>query len=123
MTIYIKKSRKIANYILCIIFALFAVLQLNDPDPILWFIIYGSVAFTFIYANFKKIPRTVIWCFIICLLIYAGIHFSYFMDWIKIEEKNEIFEEMDNEKPYLEGTREFLGLLIAAISLLYHLKK
>lgn len=123
MTTTRKKSRKVINYILFIIFALFAILQLNDPDPILWSSIYGIIACTFLYANFKQIPHLFIWLAIIVLIIYAGVHFSYFMDWIQIENKNEIFGEMVYEKPYLEGTREFLGLLLAAIALLYHLKK
>ena len=45
------------------------------------------------------------------------------MDWIQIENKNEIFGEMVYEKTYLEGTREFLGLFICDLSLLYQLKK
>ena len=35
----------------------------------------------------------------------------------------EIFGEMVYEKPYLEGSREFLGLLLAALGILYQLKK
>lgn len=115
-------KRKIINSILFLTFALFAVIQLNDPDPILWFLIYGIVACTFLYAIFKKVPNLFIWGAILGLLIYAGVHFSYFMDWLQIENKKELFGEMVYEKPYLEGTREFLGLLIAAVALLYHFK-
>jgi hypothetical protein len=45
------------------------------------------------------------------------------MNWLQVENKEAIFGEMVYEKPYLEGTREFLGLLIGALSLLYHFKK
>jgi hypothetical protein len=117
------KTRKIINYILFIIFLLFAVIQLNDPDPLVWFSIYGIVALVFLVANFRNIPRRLVWIFIIGLLAYASFHFNYFLDWLKIEDKNEIFGEMVYQKPYLEGTREFLGLLIAVSALLYQLKQ
>lgn len=41
------------------------------------------------------------------------------MDWIQIEHKEELFGKMVYEKPYLEGTREFLGLFIAPAGLFY----
>lgn len=56
-------------------------------------------------------------------LIYSGYHFLYFIDFLQIEDKNELFGEMVYEKPYLEGTREFLGLVLAAFALLFQLKK
>ena len=36
--------RKIINSIVGLLFVLFAVVQLNDPDPLKWVIIYGFVA-------------------------------------------------------------------------------
>ena len=117
------RTRKTVNYIIFLMFLLFAVIQLNDPDPIVWFSIYGIVALVFLFANFMDIPRNLVWILIIGLLAYAAFHFNYFLDWLKIEDKNEIFGEMVYEKPYLEGTREFLGLLIAVIALLYQLKQ
>jgi hypothetical protein len=41
------------------------------------------------------------------------------MNWIQIEHKEELFGKMVYEKPYLEGTREFLGLLIAVAGMFY----
>ena len=41
----------------------------------------------------------------------------------QIDNKSELFGEMVYEKPYLEGTREFLGLVLAAITFLFQLKK
>ncbi|WP_100613021.1 transmembrane 220 family protein [Confluentibacter lentus] len=119
----INKSRKIINIVLFILFVLFAFVQLNDPDPMVWFTIYGIVAFICLIANYKKISKILLWIFIIALVIYSTRHFSYFIDWFKIDHKEELFGEMVYEKPYLEGTREFLGLLIAVIALAYQLKR
>ncbi|MBT3442589.1 MAG: hypothetical protein HN440_02610, partial [Flavobacteriaceae bacterium] len=43
-------------------------------------------------------------------------------DYLETENKEEIFGEMVYDKPYLEGTREFIGLLIAAFGIIYQLK-
>lgn len=60
---------------------------------------------------------------IILLVGYAAFHFSLFIDYLQTENKEEIFGEMVYEKPYLEGSREFMGLLIAALGVMYQLKK
>jgi Transmembrane family 220, helix len=117
------KSKVLINILLFIIFALFAVVQLNDPDPTHWVIIYTLVAIVPLTAIYVKIPKLIIWILFTGLLIYAGFYFNYFIDWLNIDRKEEIFGEMVYEKPYLEGTREFLGLILAALSLLFQLKK
>ncbi|MBU3821293.1 transmembrane 220 family protein [Flavobacteriaceae bacterium XHP0103] len=119
----LSRSKKVINIVFFVLFALFAIVQLNDPDPVHWFLIYGAVSVTFLLANYINIPKQIIWVFVLALLIYASIHIAYFFDWIKIDHKEEIFGEMVYEKPYLEGTREFLGLIIAALALLFLLKK
>lgn len=102
--------KKLFNYVLFVVFALFAIVQLNDPDPIIWFTIYAVVAIIPLVANFKKIPKSILIVFLIILFIYAGFHFTYLVDWLQTEHKEELFGEMVYDKPYLEGTREFLGL-------------
>ena len=47
------------------------------------------------------------------------IYFPYLIDWLQTENKNELFGEMVYEKPFLEGTREFLGLIISALVVTY----
>jgi hypothetical protein len=47
---------------------------------------------------------------------------NFFLDWLSRDDRSELFGEMVCKKPYIESTREFLGLLIAIGSLLYLLK-
>ncbi|TMU56534.1 transmembrane 220 family protein [Flagellimonas algicola] len=110
---------KILNLLLFILFAAFAVLQLNDKDGILWFSIYGVVALVHLYVGFKSINRNILLLMMIGLAIYSAVHIPHFVDWIQVQNKSELFGEMVYEKPYLEGTREFLGLVIALVSLIY----
>jgi hypothetical protein len=53
---------------------------------------------------------------------YSVFHFSLFIDYLNTENKEEIFGEMVYDKPYLEGTREFIGLLLAALGIMYQIK-
>jgi len=118
----LSKQKKITNFILCVLFIIFALLQLNDPDGILWFSIYFIVAIICLYHNFKPIPKSFLVLTLIALLAHSAFHFSLFIDYLETENKKEIFGEMVYDKPYLEGTREFIGLLIAALGIVYQLK-
>lgn len=118
----LSKRKKSVNFILCILFIVFALLQLNDPDGILWFSIYFVVAIICLYHNFKPIPALFLILIITALLTYSAFHFSLFIDYLRTENKEEIFGEMIYDKPYLEGTREFIGLFIAAFGIIYQLK-
>lgn len=114
--------KKTINYILFIIFIIFAVLQLNDPDGTIWFTVYGIVAALFLVENFKVIPKSILVLVIMGLLIYAAFHLTLFIDYLQTEHKEDIFGKMVYDKPYLEGSREFLGLLIAASAVIYLIK-
>ncbi|HYI78522.1 MAG TPA: transmembrane 220 family protein, partial [Chryseolinea sp.] len=35
---------RIVNFILAVLFLLFAFVQINDPDPVIWILIYGAMA-------------------------------------------------------------------------------
>ena len=119
---YITKQNKIKNLILFILFVIFAVLQLNDPDGKLWFSIYFIVSLICLYNTFKPVPKSILILSIIALMSYSVFHFSLFIDYLNTENKEEIFGEMVYDKPYLEGTREFIGLLLAALGIMYQIK-
>lgn len=118
----LSKQQKIKNLFLFVLFVLFAVLQLNDIDGELWFSIYFIVSLLCLYNTFKAIPKSILILSIIALMTYSAFHFSLFIDYLNTENKVEIFGEMVYDKPYLEGTREFVGLLLAAFGIMYQIK-
>ena len=118
----VSKQNKIKNLILFILFVIFAILQLNDPDGLLWFSIYFIVSLICLYNTFKPVPKSILILSIIALMSYSVFHFSLFIDYLNTENKKEIFGEMVYDKPYLEGTREFIGLLLAALGIMYQIK-
>ncbi|MBJ6366654.1 transmembrane 220 family protein [Snuella sedimenti] len=117
------RSKKIINIGLFVLFGIFAFLQLNDPDAWVWFAVYGFVSAICLYSSFKVIPKNILIAIIIGLLAYSVFHFSLFVTYLQTEHKEEIFGKMVYEKPYLEGSREFLGLLIAALGVFYVLRQ
>lgn len=118
----LSKQNKIKNLILFILFVIFAILQLNDPDGLLWFFIYFIVSLICLYNTFRAIPRSILILSITVLITYSAFHFSLFIDYLYTENKEEIFGEMVYDKPYLEGAREFIGLLLAALGIMYQIK-
>ena len=123
MTINSSKPVKWINWILFLLFTTFAYVQLNDPDPYVWVLIYGLVAILFGLSNFLRVPGWVLQIMIVGILIFAMFHLGYFYDWLISDEKSELFGEMVYKKPHVEGTREFLGLLIAALAILFLYRK
>jgi hypothetical protein len=119
----VSRTKRNINIFLFVLFALFGLVQINDPDPVIWVTLYFVVAAICLISNYRKIPRALILIVGTLLLVYAGFHFSLFIDYLQNEDKSELFGEMVYEKPYLEGTREFLGLALAAAGILYQLKK
>ncbi len=114
---------KIINLFICAIFLLFTYVQLNDPDPYVWVMVYGLVAILFAVSSFFRIPKIIFQAVILALVLFAFFHVGYFYDWLLSDNKSELFGDMIYAKPYVEGTREFMGLLIAIGALIYLLKK
>lgn len=113
---------KIINLILCFLFVLFAVVQYNDPDPYLWAPIYLFVAGVCGFAAFNKYDRRITLLGTIVLAIYTLTYVPAFVDWIRMGMPS-IVETMKAEKPYVELTREFGGLVICLLALGWQLKR
>jgi len=110
---------KVINIILTLLFILFAVVQMNDPDPWLWVAIYGLVAVVSGFAISKKYNKGVIYVGIAICIIGIGILFPEFINWVKMGTPN-IAETMKTERSYIEFVREFFGLGISLVALLFH---
>ena len=65
---------KVLNLLLAALFLLFAFVQINDPDPALWILIYGLMAVACILAAFGRYYPKII---SILLIIYLAYSFFY----------------------------------------------
>jgi len=106
---------KIFNLIFSLLFLISAGLQYNDPDPYLWIpiymygVIYCWLAFKGHYHPIAYLAGSGL------LLIYAGYEFfsdEGVLDWFNKHNAEDIAGTMKAEKPWIEATREFFGLII-----------
>ncbi len=114
-------TMKILNLSLAVIFLLFAVVQLNDTpgDVLFWFLMYSFVAVISAFAAFKKYNM---WALLLGLAVVVYELFRKFptiAQWIS-DGMPSIVEEMQASSPYVELAREYLGLMLCLIVLVYH---
>jgi len=111
---------KVFHLIFCLLFVFSAVLQYNDPDPYIWMPIYmyGAVLCWLAFRN-KYYPKA----YLIGIFIYLGYAIYLFfakdgvLDWINKHNAEDIAATMKAEKPWIEETREFFGLVILIVVL------
>ena len=112
---------KAFNYFFCFIFIVFAALQYNDPDPYVWVPIYlYSAILCYLAARSKFYPQAYIIGIVVYLLYAAYLFFDKtgVLDWVTEHHEESIVQTMKAEKPWIEETREFFGLLILVVVLL-----
>lgn len=103
------------NIFFTVLFIIFAALQYNDPDPFLWIPIYLYAAYLCWKASRGVYHRNL---FILGLVLYGIYAFYLFLDkngvwsWASEHAAESLVTTMKAEKPWIEETREFGGLLI-----------
>lgn len=106
---------KVFNIIFCLLFLFFAGLQYNDPDPFFWIAIYLFGAAICWLMFMRRYYPTVILAGMVLLSIYAlykVFDTNGLLDWITKHHAEDIAATMKAEKPWIEESREFFGLLI-----------
>ena len=112
---------KVFNLLFCLLFVFSAALQYNDPDPYIWIPIYmyGAVLCWLAFRN-KYYPKA----YLVGIIIYAVYAIGLFfwkngvLDWATEHNAEDIAATMKAEKPWIEETREFFGLLLLIVALL-----
>jgi len=87
-----------------------AALQLNDPDPVYWVLVYGLSGAAACGMAFGRSSRLMLGILIgaasVGMLESLGGVFAYFGS----ADPGSLFGQMMPEKPWVEPAREFLGL-------------
>jgi hypothetical protein len=110
---------KVINIILGIIFIAFAVLQINDPDPLVWTAIYGGMA---VLSFMAALGRYRVWILLVALLVILYELITLFPEisgWMEAGMPS-ITGSMKAESPHVEFVREFIGILICFVVLAFH---
>jgi len=108
----------ITRIIIGILFIVFAVVQYNDPDPWLWILTYGVVGLVAIVSAFKVIPKPVYLVLIIILVAAIAYYVPLMMDWVSSGMPS-IVGEMKAASPHVEWMREFLGLALCLMAIVW----
>lgn len=111
----------IINAIFCLSFLGFAYLNFNDIDWYLWVPIYAAVAVCCGLACFGiYYPRIYMFLTGFYLVYAVKLFFAKdgVRDWIVKYRRPSLVETMQAEKPFIEMTREFFGLLIISAALI-----
>ena len=112
---------KTVHLIITTLFIAFAVIQLNDPDPVLWVTLYTYFAIIGLLAYLEK---NVWWWSLIGLVISvigALYYVPHLFTWVE-RGMPSLVESMKADE-HIEPVREMGGLLIcAAVSLWYLLR-
>jgi Transmembrane family 220, helix len=104
---------RVINFVLAIMFLAFSFVQINDPDPVVWILIYGSMAVVCIMAAFEFYVRRLMLVQAIVYIGYAATMFSSIATWLTSPDKAMLFDDIAKmQYPYIEESREFLGLMI-----------
>lgn len=111
---------KLAHTIVALIFIAMAFVQLNDPDPVFWVAVYLAVAF--VPASKLLAYRSIAIFYVVVGMCLAGLLISVpgFIDYLSSQDFAAIGGGMSEDKPYVESAREFLGMLIGAVCLLFY---
>ena len=112
---------KIFNLVLALIFFSFAAVQLNDTpgDVLFWVLIYSLVAGVSAFGAFDKYNMWIIILGIGAALYRLFRDLPEFLLWVNSGTPS-IVEEMKATTPYIETAREFFGLILCIIALVYH---
>lgn len=112
---------KIIHVILALMFLSFAALQINDPDPLIWILIYLNMVALSVLGFLKKYNKLWIGITAGLYLVYAMFLIPGTMEWFHSPDRALLFDDLAKmQYPYIEETRECLGLVICLVALGFH---
>ena len=95
----------------------FALLQLNDPDPLIWVSYYAAIGCACTVAAYRPLPTVVFLGLVAVTAAGAVFTLPGFADWILNRPSSDLWAPMSADRMYIEHSRELLGLVIAGACL------
>ena len=91
----------------------FALLQINDPDPLIWVTYYAAIACACTIAAYRPLPRVAFLALVAATAAGVVLTLPGFIDWLLNRPTSDLWAPMSASRMYIEHSRELLGLLIA----------
>lgn len=92
----------------------FALLQINDPDPLIWVTYYAAIACACTVAAYRPLHRVAFLALVAITAAGVVLTLPGFVDWLLNRPTSDLWAPMSAGRMYIEHSRELLGLLIAA---------
>ena len=94
-----------------------AYLQLNDPDPILWVMVYCFLGLNATLGALLGVQRTVVIVALAITVLWSLWLSPSVYELFAFYPASDIMTGMSPDRPYVEEARESLGLLIGALAM------
>ena len=107
--------KKLIDISIAMMFILFAAVQLNDPDPGTWILMYLCVAAIPLMKILVKRNTYFEYGLLFVLTITLFTYTPSIYQWLQ-DGMPSITTEMKADTPYVEWVREALGLLISVVT-------
>jgi len=109
---------KVFNIVFAILFLGFAALQYNDPDALVWIAIYMAMFAVCLLAFKQRAYKILNVILAFAYIGYAAMLTPALRTWWLSEDRSLLFDDLAKMQfPYIEETREFLGLVICLVVL------
>ena len=112
--------KKIIHITIALLFFIFAALQFNDKDGIMWILLYLAVAALPLLILFGKEKKHLNYFLAGLFLMLLFLKYPFVTDWLEAGQPKFIDYEPTSIKA-VEGIREYLGLVICALTTLVYL--
>ena len=106
-------SPRFVPLVLGLAMLVFALLQINDPDPLIWVTYYAAVACACTIAAYRPLHRAVLLALVAVTAAGVVLTLPGFVDWLLNRPTSDLWAPMSASRMYIEHSRELLGLLIA----------
>ncbi|MFV2004902.1 MAG: transmembrane 220 family protein [Gammaproteobacteria bacterium] len=103
-----------------IILLLMVVVQFNDPDPLFWIAFYGACALVPVFSFLKLNNKPLFYACLVFGVIALFISYEGALEYTNHYKDESLLQSMSADKPYLEETREFFGVVIALALITAH---
>ena len=110
-------NRRTAHAVLGLAMVVFGGLQINDPDPWLWVPLYLFIALPLLAGAAGRFLKLLAWIALALCATVGATAVPGFVEWVSSHPFGDIVGVMSTERQYIEDSREFLGLVIAAACL------
>ena len=112
-------SKIVLNLLFAAYFIYAAVMQYNDPDYLPWVILYGVIALMCIAASFNKFSVPLLALVAVVCAAWGAYLAPAVVEWLSNHEFSALMNRMSAAAPYIEQSREAIGLLIAFAVVIY----